>query len=142
MKAMALLQTNGARLLGILLLCGVAGCGGSGRVEVSGKAQRTDGAPVVGARVILRSAATGASANGVTDKEGKFSLGGMRKGDGIPPGEYGVAVSEDLGSWDSPRARSIHAKYASPNTSELTLVVRSAMTYDLELEPPADTKKR
>ncbi len=136
------LQSLLRAVLCVLLLCGVAGCNPSGRVSVSGRAVRTDGKPVVGARVIVRSPSTGDYGSGLTDAEGRFDLGGTRKGDGLPPGDYGVAVSEDLGSWESPRSRSIHAKYASPKTSDLTLEVRQAMTWDLTLDPPTEIKKQ
>lgn len=132
------MRTRVLHPLSFLLLLAV-GCGSSDRVHVSGRVTRTDGTPVNGAKVLLRSQETGKSARGVTDSEGRYELGVETKGDGIAPGEYGVAVAEDRGSWDSPKPRTVHARYESPSTSELTLTVEpsGSITFDLTLDPPA-----
>lgn len=88
--------------------------------------------------MLFRSPESGKSASGITDSDGNYALGVAKKGDGIPPGTYGVAISEDRGSWDSPKPRTIHGKYESPKTSGLTATIEpdGSSTYDLELEVP------
>ncbi|TWT97656.1 hypothetical protein Pla108_18080 [Botrimarina colliarenosi] len=121
----------------------VAGCDGPARVKVSGRVSRTDGAPVASARVLFRSQETGSSANGITNAEGHYELGGLKKGDGVPPGRYQVAINESRGGWDNPKPRTINAVYESPTTSGLECVVEASarsQVYDLELKPPSKTK--
>jgi hypothetical protein len=55
---------------------------------------RYNGKPLDAARVTFAHAATGVSAYGVTDAEGKFTLTSFEPGDGAPPGKYQVAVSK------------------------------------------------
>jgi len=121
-----------------MTLIAFIGCNGGNRANVSGRVVRSDGTPVTGARVLFRSPETGKSASGITDSDGKYTLGVEKKGDGIPPGTYGVAVSEDRGSWDNPKPRTIHGKYESPKTSELIATIEGggSSTYDLELDFP------
>ena len=115
----------------------VAGCG-SGKATVGGKVTHQDGSPLVGANIVLRDPATGKSAHGKTDQQGRFALGTMDKGDGIYPGNYLAIVVENRGDSDRPRPCTIDAKYQSPETSGLSLEVRSRgkQTYDLVLDPP------
>lgn len=114
------------------------GCGGQGRTTVTGRVTRTDGSPVVGARVVARCPDKGISARGRTDANGEYELGGLKQGDGVEPGEYVVIVSEDRGSWDNPRPRTVSAKYEVASASGLTLTVEpgKSITYDLVLEQP------
>lgn len=122
-------------LLAIIVL---AGCHGEQRVSVTGRVTRRDGSPVVGCRVSFRSPSSGKSASGVTNDRGYYELGAVEKGDGILPGEYAIAVTEDRGDWDHPKPRTIHPRYESANTSGLTHSVDPAtqMTFDLELDGP------
>jgi hypothetical protein len=122
----------------LLLATAVIGCGSSDRVHVNGRIVRQDGSPVAGSRVTFRSPATGAWASGVTDNNGYYELGTEETGEGIAPGEYEVAVTEDQGDWDHPKPPTIHAKYTSPKTSGLSFTVEagSDRSYDLELETP------
>lgn len=122
----------------LLVTPATAGCASSDRVSVTGRVTRRDGSPVAGSRVTFRSPATGAWASGVTDNDGYYELGMDQRGDGIPPGEYTVAVAEDRGDWDNPKPATIHAKYASAKTSGLSIAVEAEgdQTYDIELETP------
>ncbi len=131
------------KLRAVYVLCGLiavvtCGCGDPDRAQVSGRVVRTDGTPVVGARVIFRSPATGKCANGLTNDIGEYSLGVMKKGDGIPSGEYVVTVVEDLGNWENPKPATIHPNYRHPDRSGLkaTLTPGTSLTYDLELKLP------
>jgi hypothetical protein len=120
----------------VLLLLLAGGC--SDKASVRGRITRTDGSPVVGARVIFRSAATGKSAHGMTNTTGDYQLGVMEKGDGIPPGEYTVVVVEDLGEWENPKPSTVHQNYRHPSTSGLSVILepRERRVYDLELKLP------
>ena len=75
----------------------------------------------------------------MTDEAGYYELGTIEKGDGIPPGAYSVAVTENRGDWDRPKPRTIHPKYESTNTSELTCKLEpgKGSSFDLTLEPPS-----
>jgi hypothetical protein len=112
-----------------------AGCG-SDKVTVSGRATRSDGSPLARARVTYRSNDTGKWASGVTDSDGHYELGTATKGDGILPGEYYVIVVEDRGNFDSPRPRTIAAKYEIPQQSGLSCTIKSGQstTYDMVLD--------
>ena len=142
-------MTQVSKLRSIALLAATAaviaaGCGGPHRIKVGGRVTRVDGAPVSGAKVLFRSAESGASADGITDADGNYQLGGVERGDGVLPGKYQVAVSEKRGGWDNPKERTIHAVYESPSTSGLECEVPDSsrsMTYDLQLELPTPSKK-
>jgi len=112
----------------------LAGCSGSDRGGVVGTVTRSDGAPLVGARVTARSDVTGKWATGITDDAGRFELGAAEAGDGIPPGEYYVKINEDRGSWDNPRPRTIAAKYEDPKQSGLKVAVEAGKQASLELK--------
>jgi hypothetical protein len=114
----------------------LAGCSGSDRGGVVGTVTLSDGAPLVGARVTARSDLTGKWATGITDDTGRFELGTVESGDGIPPGEYYVKINEDRGSWDNPRPRTIAAKYEDPKQSGLKVAVEAGQqaVLDVKLE--------
>lgn len=103
------------------LLVVAAGCGGSDRAAVQGRITRHDGTPLAGATVTARSDETGKWAKGVTDADGKYELGVVNAGDGIPPGDYYVTVVEDRGDQGQLPA-TIPAKYGK-STSGLTLTL-------------------
>jgi hypothetical protein len=118
----------------------LAGCGGSDRpslTKVSGTVT-LDGQPLEGAMVSFQYVADEKSkyqrpSSGVTDAQGKFTLGTYDKDDGLPVGKYKVAIQkrelvgqlppdyneEMAGSynltykWITPRS------YSSPETSGL-----------------------
>jgi hypothetical protein len=122
----------------IFLLGLIAGCGGADRASVSGTLQRSDGTPLVGARVIARSSETGKYAYGQTNGDGHFELGVEEEGDGISPGEYYVTIVEDLGDTSNPLPRTISRKYRDPATSGLSLSVNSGeeSVLDAKLDGP------
>jgi len=129
-------------ITGSLLVCAVSlmvtGCG-SDRVDVGGTVTRTDGSPVIGARVTFRSPDTGHTASGVTDQQGRYQLGTSAVGEGILPGGYYVVVQEDRGSWDEPSPPTIDPKYARPATSGLAFKVEPGgnNTFNIEVDPPS-----
>jgi hypothetical protein len=118
------------------VLC-LTGCGGADRGGVVGTIAKSDGSPLVGARVTARSDATGKWATGITDETGRYELGSEQPGDGIPPGEYYVKINEDRGSWDHPRPRTIPQKYEDPAISGLhvNVVAGEDAVLDVKLDP-------
>jgi hypothetical protein len=122
----------------LIAVLATVGCQSSDRVIVSGRITRRDGSPVVGSRVTFRSPSTGKWASGVTDGDGRYELGTTREGEGIPPGEYVVAVAENRGDWDRPKPRTIQGKYENLQTSGLSCTVDASgrAKFDFELEAP------
>lgn len=115
-----------------------AGCQGSDFGVVTGKAVRKDGTPVVGARVIARSEATGKTAVASTNNEGHFQLTAYESDAGIPPGEYRVIIMEGREELGVRGAPTIAAKYGNATSSGLTFVVVAGeeRKLDLSLDPP------
>jgi hypothetical protein len=120
---------------GALLLA--LGCGGGDRAEVSGKVTRADGSPLVGARVIARSDATGKSANGVTDYDGHYVLSMVEPGDGVPAGDYKASIIEFRGTGDNMRPASISLKYGNPDESGLAFAISGGeeKVFDVVVDP-------
>jgi hypothetical protein len=120
---------------GALLLA--LGCGGGDRAEVSGKVTRADGSPLVGARVIARSDATGKSANGVTDNDGHYFLSMVEPGDGVPAGDYKASIIEFRGTGDNMRPASISLKYGNPDESGLAFAISGGeeKVFDVVVDP-------
>ena len=129
-----------AVLVGLILFgLGVCpGCGNGGRVPVSGTLLTQAGQPVVKARVTARNGDTGETVTAISDDAGTFALGGVKPGDGVPPGKYQLAVIEDQGDWDHPNPPTIHRKYQNPATSTLELEISGmeAVNLELKLDPP------
>ncbi len=102
-----------------------------------------DGKPVEGAAVLFTPDAGGRPADGVTDKEGKFSLQTYEPGDGAPLGKYKVAIvgmrqtgiqatADGLsGEVDPGKVREIWfvpRKYSTPETSGIEAEVKRGLT--------------
>ncbi len=98
-----------------------------------------DGKPVEGAAVLFSPEAGGRPADGVTDKDGKFSLQTFKSGDGAVLGKYKVAVvgmrmtgiqptADGLsGEVDTSKVREIWfvpKKYAATDTSGIEVDVK------------------
>jgi hypothetical protein len=108
------------------------------RASVVGTVTTHNGQPLDGARITVRSNETGNWATAVTDSQGRFRLGTVSPGDGIPAGEYYATLIEERGDWDHPTAPRIHAKYGKPEDSGLRLKVEAGekLTFDLVLDGP------
>jgi hypothetical protein len=122
----------------LITLALLGGCQNSDRAYVSGTIKGADGKPIIGATVVARSGATGKSASGTTDDQGRYELGVEKSGDGIPPGEYRIAVMEDLGDWDHPKRPTFSRAYSDASTSDLSFTVEAGQTlkFDAELSGP------
>jgi hypothetical protein len=121
---------------GVLLFA--LGCGGGDRAEVSGKVTRADGSPLVGARVIARSDATGKSASGITDDDGNYALSTVEPGDGVPAGDYKASIIEFRGMGDNMRPASISTKYGNPDESGLAFAIAGGeeKVFDVVVDAP------
>jgi hypothetical protein len=119
----------------VILLAGclalLAGCSGRHKTyPVEGKVVWKDGneaRELVGGFVTLDSMELLVSAQGQIQEDGSFRLGTYKSSDGVPAGEYKVAVSRnpelDMGV-DAPVAWvPLSRRYENVNTSGLTLTV-------------------
>jgi len=95
--------------------------------------------------------------SGNIQNDGSYSAGKLKDGDGLPPGQYQVFLTDtstfgeiqneapSVGGLGSANARAfrmapsvnlVHDKYMSPNTSGLTVNVTGATKYNITVEPP------
>lgn len=107
------------------------------------------GQPLAGYQVVLMPEGDRRPAMGVTDSEGKFTLGTNSPGDGAPAGKSKVAIvwagpettvdAVDQSAIDDPSKMPkpsvvIPEKFSNPETSELTAEVPEAGTSELKFE--------
>jgi len=78
-------------ILGLCVLLSASGCG-SGNVKGGGTVSFPDGTPVQSGTVVFANDLH--QFTGTIQANGTFRLGGLRPGDGLPPGTYRVAVIE------------------------------------------------
>jgi hypothetical protein len=109
----------------LALLAVAAGCSGSDRATVTGRATHKGGGPLVGARIIARSDATGKSATATTHPDGTYQLGTHETPDSILPGDYNVMVVEDTGDSNAQKPQTIANKYKDPDRSQLKFSVKA-----------------
>jgi hypothetical protein len=129
---------------------------GCGDPKVTGKVTFPDGTPLTRGQVMFQK--EGFVASGDIQRDGSYSAGKNKDGDGIPPGTYEVFIvgastfgelqNADVtpqvgpGGADSRAIEMaqtislIHSKYTSSATSGLTVVVEKSMKYDIKVEPP------
>jgi hypothetical protein len=115
-----------------------SGCrDGHGLNSVHGKVTRTDGSPLVKARVTFECDGPPVSATAMTDEQGEFQLGTYRVGDGAPAGRYRVALAEWRGDdADHPVPRTIDPKYERFDTSALVFTVEEGQnSFAIQLKP-------
>jgi len=130
-------------------------CVGCGDISVSGKVTLTDGSPVTKGKVYFENGSF--SATGDIQKDGSYQMGTTKKGNGIPPGTYKVAIMgafvNTFNNDDNKPNKAgvgglvthkpvlfqemVHKKYTSVSTSGLTVDVQKSMKHDIVLEPPA-----
>jgi hypothetical protein len=125
-------------MLELSLLVVLAGCGGAKLSPVHGKVTLADGSPAPNATVTFENVETHVRATGTTDDAGAYELSMLSKGDGIPPGEYKIAVFQ-AGAADSSATKAppriFPVRYESAETSGLTYTVTpGANTHDIPLE--------
>jgi hypothetical protein len=117
------------RVLALLLLLAFASGCGSGRYPVAGRVTYEDGSPVPGGTVIGEATVNGkpVGVQGNIGKDGAFSWGTERAGDGAPAGNYRVVVmpialgDSELGEGKRP---AVDGKYTRFETSGITFEVK------------------
>jgi hypothetical protein len=133
-------------LFALLAAVGLAGCGGSSGVPVSGTVRLND-QPLPGAVVMFYPGpgTPGLGGGAATESDGTYTLKPSRGGGGLPPGEYVVTISRSLrpdGSPPPPGAKPIEsdaretlpAIYSSRQDSTLRVKVEAGKTaYDFAL---------
>src|SRR5262245_57297473 len=114
-------------LIPVLALLAV-GCA-SGRYPVNGRVTYEDGTPVESGTVVGEATVDGKAVGvqGGIGKDGSFSLGTERPGDGAPPGTYKVLIMpRALGDAEMAEGKqpAVAGKYTKFETSGLTLEVK------------------
>jgi hypothetical protein len=137
------------RVLLAVAFCAVAGCG-PGKVAVEGKVLWVDGTPateLAGSVVMVEMKDGKPPARAAIAADGTFKLGTATDGDGIPPGDYRVAIEENravLKETDEgviQAAPKMDPKHGSYDTSGLTAKVGSGSN-DLTLTVERAPKKK
>jgi hypothetical protein len=123
----------------ILLLSGVllviAGC--SNKVKVGGTVKFDDGMPLDAGQVFMSNGTF--MFQGKILSDGTFSIGEIKDGDGIPPGNYGIWIAgANPSATDQYQTLKIPTKYTNRETSGLTFEVKKngTKTIDILLEKP------
>ena len=120
-------------LFALSLVC-LSGCG---QTPVKGTVTFSDGSPLTVGNVIFENDQH--TYKGTINKDGTFNMGMLKDGEGIPPGEYRVAVvavdPASEGEGQEPRLLT-DEKYVSSRTSEITYTVQKAMDIKLTVEKP------
>jgi hypothetical protein len=113
-----------------------SGC--SNKISVTGIVKYADGSPLTIGSVIFENDKE--QYFGQLNTEGKFNLGGIKSGDGIPPGLYKVrlAGTEETQDIENDRVivKHVDNKYTNVATSGLTAEVGKQRTFDFIVEKP------
>jgi len=134
----------------ILVLIFLAGCGDP---KVTGKVTFSDGTPLPKGVVMFQK--DDFVGSGEIKKDGTYSAGKQKDGDGLPPGKYQVFLAEvttfgelrggpgiesstgTLNFEVAPTIDLVPSKYMSASTSGLTVEVKDkAVKFDITVEPP------
>ena len=138
-------------ILPLLAIVFTVGCGDP---KVTGKVTFPDGTPLTVGQVMFQK--EGFIGSGTILKDGTYSAGKQKDGDGLPPGKYQVFLSEVMtfgemsgkkaaqtatGSVSfevAPTVNLIAQKFMSPSTSGLTIEVTSKgpNKLDIVVDPP------
>jgi len=107
-------------------------------IPVSGKVTFANGSPVRGGLVTLHPKdGTKSESRGTIDKSGNFTLGTYKVSDGTMPGEYTVTVEpivyDKRGNMRPDKSLGIPAKYASPDSSGLTIEIKDQESQEVNL---------
>jgi len=132
----------------LVLICLVSfGCGSG--TKVTGKVTFSDGTPLTVGKVMFTDASI--SAFGTIDKNGNYSMGLLKDGQGIPQGTYKVYITEAMvdgeaslakkdedGNMVVPQVPAVALKFLSADASGLTCEVKGTTTFDITVEklPP------
>jgi hypothetical protein len=141
---------NWTIVLPLLMIFCMSGCGGDHKV--TGKVTFPDNEPLTKGQVMFQK--EGFIASGTIQKDGTYSAGKLKDGDGLPPGEYKVFLSEVtvLGERGpqkgvdpvtgieifevAPTVSLVHPRFTSAGSSGLSVNVKGPTKYDIEVEYP------
>lgn len=136
---------SGCALLAVF--AALPGCG-SGRSTVAGRVTYEDGTPVEAGSVIGEATVGGklVAVQGTIKKDGTFSWGGEREGDGALPGKYKViVVPEGLSEYQLEHGQTpaVDGKYGKYETSGLSFEVKEGRNeFDITVSRPKDKKAK
>ena len=137
-------------MMPLLVIVLAAGCGDP---KVTGKVTFPDGTPLTTGQVMFQK--EGFVASGAIQKDGTYSAGKQKDGDGLPLGTYQVFLAEvsifgelsgrqgvqtSTGSVVfevAPTVDLVPTKYMSASTSGLTVEVKRPTKFDITVEPPS-----
>lgn len=111
----------------------VPGCSNN-KTQVTGTVRFEDGSPLTVGTVVMQQGDR--ICQGDLQADGSFSMGVLKKGEGITPGSYQVAIQ---GAMADMSTYLIDPKFATPSTSDITMEVRKGEknTLDIVVSPPA-----
>lgn len=128
------------RILALFLVIVTFG-GCSGNKPLSGKVTFDDEQPVPCGSVVFVKTGEPFQAQGAIKPDGSYTVGTLKKDDGLPPGDYTVYVTgvmEESGNMagGTPQYRSlVDKKYESAKTSELKVSIPAqSHRFDIKLE--------
>jgi hypothetical protein len=130
----------------LTVLVGVAGCG-SGRSAVNGRVTYPDGSPLTEGNVIgqMGEGVNSVTVQGIVKRDGSFSWGTEREGDGAVPGKYRVAVvPRGLGDAELAQGKrpAVDPKYSNPQTSGIEFEVKPGRNkLDITVTRPTERKR-
>jgi len=127
-----------------VVICLVSfGCGSGSKV--TGKVTFPDETPLTIGKVMFTDSSI--SAFGTIDKNGNYSMGLLKDGQGIPPGTYKVYITEAMVDGDAslarkdedgnmviPKVPAVALKFMSADASGLTCEVKGKTTFDIKVE--------
>ena len=127
----------------ILLTLSAMLLSGCGQTKVTGTVSFPDGSPLTTGTIIFEDDKNSYTAT-IKD-DGSFKMGMLKDGEGIPPGQYRVAImavdpesDNDVETQATSKARFLtHPKYASSRTSGITYDVQKNMNITITVEKPA-----
>ena len=121
----------------ILLALSLVFLSGCGQTPVRGTVTFSDGSLLTVGTVLFENDQH--TYKGTINKDGTFNMGMLKDGEGIPPGEYRVAViavdPASEGEGQEPRLLT-DPKYVSSRTSGITYNVQKKMDIKLVVEKP------
>lgn len=133
------------RPLAVVLLVGLAGCGG-GKHPVRGTVSLDDGTPLTRGLVVFERVDGGPpiTARGEVGADGRYELSTDKPGDGVPPGKYKVLINPlDLSDVpDEQKQLPFDVKYMKFETSELEFEVPAGGTdFPIKLTRPKSPRR-
>jgi hypothetical protein len=130
----------------LVLVATAPGCG-SARATVTGKVRYEDGSPVESGSVIGEATVNGklVAVQGTIHKDGSFTWGGDREGDGALPGSYKViVVPVSLSEYQLSQGQTsaVDGKYTRYESSGLSFEVKEGSNeFNITVKKPAPKGK-